>query len=70
MCDVQNVGMRTPDMRGGHQVCLDPDGGHLYLSGGWDGSNELQDLWQFTIKSQQWTCLALNTSQDVSLPLC
>lgn len=65
-CGSQCVGLaQTPDMRGGHQMCIDCDGGQLYLYGGWDGSKELGDLWQFTIKSQQWT--SLDTSQEVKL---
>lgn len=69
-CVVQHVGQQsplTPDMRSAHQMCIDCDGGQLYLCGGWDGGKELADLWQFTIKSQQWTCLNLDTSQEVCL---
>lgn len=59
-------GPLTPDMRGGHQMCIDSDAGQLFLYGGWNGSKEVGDLWQFTIASNKWTCLSLDTSQQVS----
>lgn len=57
----------TPDMRGGHQMCIDHECGQLFLFGGWDGAKELGDLWQFTMSTQRWTCLSLDTSQEVSI---
>ncbi|KAK2151233.1 hypothetical protein LSH36_371g00004 [Paralvinella palmiformis] len=36
----------------------------LYLYGGWDGNEDLADLWQYQIPSQQWTCLSKNTQQE------
>lgn len=57
----------TPDMRGGHQMCIDADAGQLYLYGGWNGTKELGDLWQFTIATNKWACLSVDSSQEVSL---
>lgn len=79
-------------MRGGHQMCIDPERGTifhsytslvpplprgvqflfvcaetLYMFGGWDGTADLCDLWQFSVKSLQWACLSANTSQEVGL---
>lgn len=64
-CSSENALPLTPDMRGGHQMCIDPDAGQLFLYGGWNGSRELGDLWQFTIASNTWTCLSLDTLQEV-----
>lgn len=63
-CSSENALPLTPDMRGGHQMCIDPDAGQLFLYGGWNGSRELGDLWQFTIASNTWTCLSLDTLQE------
>ena len=41
----------------------------LYLFGGWDGSADLSDLWQFSVGSSQWLCLSADTSQEVCQPL-
>lgn len=54
-------------MRGGHQICMDEHGGQLYLCGGWDGTKELSDLWSFSIKDHQWTCISPDTSLQVCL---
>jgi len=51
-----------PGMRGGHQMCIDPLKELLYLYGGWDGSRDLGDLWQFDVRKSQWTCLCQDTS--------
>ncbi len=56
----------TPDMRGGHQMCIDSEAGVLYLYGGWDGSKELGDFWQFTMSSSKWTRLSPDTALQVS----
>lgn len=65
MLSNSDEGILTPDMRGGHQMCIDPDEGQIFLYGGWNGSKELGDLWQFSITSNKWTCLSLDTSQQV-----
>lgn len=68
VCSPSSTGYQatlTPDMRGGHQMCIDSNGGQLYLCGGWDGSKELGDLWKFTIQTNNWTCLSRNTAQEV-----
>jgi len=36
-------------MRGGHQMCIDPVRRCIYLYGGWDGSNDLADLWAYDL---------------------
>ncbi|XP_013792718.2 muskelin-like [Limulus polyphemus] len=34
----------------------------IYLFGGWDGMQDLSDLWAYHIPSNQWTCLSQDTS--------
>ncbi|KAG8227240.1 hypothetical protein J437_LFUL003971 [Ladona fulva] len=54
-----------PGMRGGHQMVMDPAAQSLYLFGGWDGNQDLSDLWSYHIPSRQWTLLSVDTeSQD------
>ncbi len=64
--DVTSVPSTSLDMRGGHQMCIDSEAGKMYLYGGWDGSKELGDLWQFSNKDHTWKCLSPNTLQEVS----
>nr|KAJ3410527.1 Muskelin 1, intracellular mediator containing kelch motif [Polyrhizophydium stewartii] len=52
---------QTPGMRGGHQMCIDPDTGTIYLFGGWDGSRDLADFWAFEESTQQWRCISMDT---------
>lgn len=55
-----------PTMRGGHQLCMDPVNQHLLLLGGWDGTQELADLWRYDIVRQLWVCVCQDTSLLVS----
>ena len=58
--------LRWPGVRGGHQLCVDPERQALYLFGGWDGSEEeLADLWRFDIDVCRWECLSPDVSQEV-----
>lgn len=36
----------------------------MYLFGGWDGTQELADLWAYSIPSGRWTCLSMNTKEE------
>lgn len=56
-----------PGMRGGHQMCLDPSSETIYLFGGWDGNQDLCDMWAYHIPSQQWKLVSPNTSVEVRL---
>ena len=38
----------------------------LYLFGGWDGSQDLSDLWMYHIPSREWHCLSKDTKEEVS----
>jgi Galactose oxidase, central domain len=46
-----------PGQRGGHQMCIDPVTNTLYLFGGWDGENDLSDLWSYNISEEKWTLI-------------
>lgn len=50
-----------PGMRGGHQMVLDPSAELLYLFGGWDGNQDLSDLWVYNIASNKWTIICKDT---------
>ena len=52
-------------MRGGHQVCVDSINQILYLFGGWDGGQDLADLWAFDIEKRKWVCLCSDASVEV-----
>ncbi|CAI9718917.1 muskelin-like isoform X1 [Octopus vulgaris] len=53
-----------PGMRGGHQMCIDPLTETMYLYGGWDGNQDLADLWAYHVPSQSWTCLSKDTEEE------
>ncbi|XP_012278648.1 muskelin isoform X2 [Orussus abietinus] len=50
-----------PGMRGGHQMVLDPTAEILYLFGGWDGNQDLADLWAYNIRTHKWTLICPDT---------
>ncbi|ELU02476.1 hypothetical protein CAPTEDRAFT_169790 [Capitella teleta] len=53
-----------PGMRGGHQMCIDVLSESIYLYGGWDGNQDLADLWSYHIPTHQWTCLTKNAEDE------
>ena len=55
---------QRPGMRGGHQMCIDPYSEQIFLFGGWDGTQDLADLWSYSIPSGQWTCISRDTSKE------
>ena len=65
MLDLETV-VNRPGMRGGHQMALDVTSETLYLFGGWDGNQDLADLWSYHIPTHTWTCLAKNTADEVN----
>ncbi|XP_053982372.1 muskelin [Hylaeus anthracinus] len=50
-----------PGMRGGHQMVLDPSAELVYLFGGWDGNQDLSDLWAYNIATNKWTIICKDT---------
>ena len=55
-----------PGMRGGHQMVLDSNAEMLYLFGGWDGTQDLADLWAYNITTEKWTLICKDTESIVS----
>lgn len=48
---------KRPGMRGGHQLVIDSANCVMYLFGGWDGFEDLSDLWCYNIKRNSWTLI-------------
>lgn len=46
-----------PGQRGGHQMVIDPVMNTLFLFGGWDGVNDLSDLWSYNISEEKWSLI-------------
>ncbi|XP_058054979.1 muskelin isoform X2 [Anopheles bellator] len=46
-----------PGRRGGHQLIIDPQTSTIYLYGGWDGNEDLSDLWSYDVRSNRWTMI-------------
>ncbi|XP_058830933.1 muskelin isoform X1 [Topomyia yanbarensis] len=46
-----------PGRRGGHQLIIDPLTSTIYLFGGWDGSEDLSDLWSYDVKNNRWALI-------------
>ncbi|KAJ1663246.1 hypothetical protein EV178_005187 [Coemansia sp. RSA 1646] len=54
----------APAARGGHQMCIDEEARVAYLYGGWDGANNLGDLWMLRMDTGKWVCLSTNTRNE------
>lgn len=50
-----------PSKRGGHQMVWDDKGDLLWLFGGWDGEQDLGDLWTFQPATNTWRCIQPDT---------
>ncbi|KAK7873640.1 hypothetical protein R5R35_009328 [Gryllus longicercus] len=53
-----------PGMRGGHQMCMDPYNETIYLFGGWDGNQDLSDLWAYHVPTKKWTLVSKDTEAE------
>ncbi|CAD5116689.1 DgyrCDS5551 [Dimorphilus gyrociliatus] len=54
----------SPGMRGGHQMIVDPESNVLFLHGGWNGVQDLDDFWMFDLRNSVWSCLSESTKLD------
>ncbi|KAJ2351093.1 hypothetical protein GGF43_004131, partial [Coemansia sp. RSA 2618] len=61
---VGSAAYATPPARGGHQMCVDEDSRVAYLYGGWDGMNNLDDLWSLNMDTGKWVCLSMSTREQ------
>lgn len=44
-----------PGNRGGHQIVVDSKSKLFYMYGGWDGYQDLTDMWIFNMQSKEWS---------------
>ncbi|THH12462.1 hypothetical protein EW146_g7673 [Bondarzewia mesenterica] len=58
----------VPCRRGGHAMCMDDVNGMVYIFGGWDGHNCLDDFWVYVIDEDRWQALSRSASQDKNGP--
>ncbi|KAJ7077270.1 Muskelin N-terminus-domain-containing protein [Mycena belliarum] len=58
----------VPAPRGGHAMCIDHVGGTIYLFGGWNGKNSLDDFWAYDILQEKWRVLSYHTSVEKDAP--
>src|ERR1700761_7715188 len=58
----------VPSPRGGHAMCIDHAGGTIYLFGGWNGTNSLDDFWAYDIKQDKWRVLCYSTTSERNAP--
>ncbi|RHZ78628.1 hypothetical protein Glove_158g98 [Diversispora epigaea] len=59
-----DVDGESPCIRGGHQMCIDVEAGHIYLLGGWDGDKNLSDFWVYIINNNKWKLISSNTREQ------
>lgn len=58
----------VPSPRGGHSMCIDPINDMIYLFGGWDGTQSLDDFWVYSVKEEKWRVLSHGTSSEQNAP--
>lgn len=56
-----------PGMRGGHQMVIDSLSETIFLFGGWDGHQDLSDLWSYHIPSNKWKLLSNDVEAEVHI---
>lgn len=58
----------VPRRRGGHAMCMDEQNGLVYLFGGWDGQQNLDDFWVYDVQKDTWRMLSMATSRENNGP--
>ncbi|KAG7098462.1 hypothetical protein E1B28_000408 [Marasmius oreades] len=61
-------GDNVPSPRGGHAMCIDHRNSLIYLFGGFDGRQCLDDLWVYDICKRTWRSLDESTSSQLEAP--
>lgn len=56
-------GTIQPGTRGGHQLVINPQKSLIYLFGGWDGFQDMSDLWVFHIETSTWSLIFEHSEQ-------
>lgn len=49
-------------------MCIDQGKQVIYMFGGWDGQNSLDDFWVYDIQDDRWTLLSANSSSEKNGP--
>ncbi|CAG8451778.1 448_t:CDS:10 [Paraglomus occultum] len=62
--EASNADGDSPCMRGGHQMCIDVEAGHVYLLAGWDGTKDLADFWVYDINANSWILISEDTQKQ------
>ncbi|XP_055919680.1 muskelin isoform X2 [Eupeodes corollae] len=55
--------VNQPGTRGGHQLVMDTQKSLVYLFGGWDGFQDMSDLWVFHIETCTWSLIFEHSEQ-------
>lgn len=58
----------APSTRGGHAMCIDEERRLIYLFGGWDGQQSLDDFWTYDIKEDRWRLISANVVEEKNGP--
>lgn len=58
----------VPGRRGGHAMCMDVEGGLIYLFGGYDGLRSLDDFWVYNVRQDRWRVLSHSVSEEKNGP--
>lgn len=54
-----------PGMRGGHQMCFDSISETIFLLGGWDGHQDMSDLWSYHVPTNKWKLISYDVEAEV-----
>lgn len=50
-----SMNVLRPGTRGGHQIVVDSKRRLFYMYGGWDGYQDLSDMWTYNMESKEWS---------------
>lgn len=53
--DSQMLNVLRPGNRGGHQIVVDGKSRLFYMYGGWDGFQDLTDMWIYNMATKEWS---------------
>ncbi|CAB4386012.1 hypothetical protein RhiirA5_492663 [Rhizophagus irregularis] len=62
--EATNADGDSPCIRGGHQMCIDVEAGHIYLLGGWNGTKNLSDFWVYDVNARIWNLISCDTREQ------
>ncbi|KAI5116498.1 hypothetical protein M0805_009923 [Coniferiporia weirii] len=57
-----------PCKRGGHAMCMDIEGGLIYLFGGYDGQKSLDDFWVYSLREGRWKVISHSVVEEKNGP--